>query len=362
MTTQHPAAFGHILRRHRRDLGLSQEELAGRAGLSVRTIGDLERGVKVHPHRDTVRLLSDALDLSEQEFEALESAVERRRGPLPREEPTAASPTPRHKMPAQGLSLVFGTSLILILLGTALTAAIENRGQRSRPMAAITTAETSATSTPHGVRTAIAPRATTSTASPLSTLIGAPERVMAAAQAHVPQVATESARAVRPPKAPNTLSVLTPIVDRPGGAIQLVQFDYDSTHGDGSLRLYLCVQAMHYRLWSRQWEPQTARRVLWDQVYDTDRECFFRYPSIMLEKGDVIDVGVGVGDTRQAASHLLHIYRIKWTGRGIDLKGICDPGRASAQPGAARTRRPKTGAAQAICAASPTTTSDSAGR
>ena len=44
---------------------LSQEELAERAGLSVRAISDLERGVHRVPRLETVRMLADALALSE---------------------------------------------------------------------------------------------------------------------------------------------------------------------------------------------------------------------------------------------------------------------------------------------------------
>jgi tetratricopeptide (TPR) repeat protein/DNA-binding XRE family transcriptional regulator len=43
--------------------GLSQQELAERSGLSVRTIGNLERGRARWPHPETVRRLADALEL-----------------------------------------------------------------------------------------------------------------------------------------------------------------------------------------------------------------------------------------------------------------------------------------------------------
>ncbi len=47
----------------RRSAGLSQEGLAKRAGLSVRTISNLERGRARWPHPDSVRRLADALGL-----------------------------------------------------------------------------------------------------------------------------------------------------------------------------------------------------------------------------------------------------------------------------------------------------------
>jgi predicted ATPase/DNA-binding XRE family transcriptional regulator len=55
--------FRDLLRQHRLAMGVSQEELAERAGLSARGISDLERGTRTHPHPETVRLLADALGL-----------------------------------------------------------------------------------------------------------------------------------------------------------------------------------------------------------------------------------------------------------------------------------------------------------
>ena len=57
------AAFGLLLRRCRRASGLSQEELGERAGVSVRTITDLERGERTRPYRQTVGALATALGL-----------------------------------------------------------------------------------------------------------------------------------------------------------------------------------------------------------------------------------------------------------------------------------------------------------
>jgi predicted ATPase/transcriptional regulator with XRE-family HTH domain len=65
--------FGDLLRTHRRVVGLSQEGLAERAGLSTRGISDLERGVNRTPQRETVTRLADALCLAGEErtlFEA----------------------------------------------------------------------------------------------------------------------------------------------------------------------------------------------------------------------------------------------------------------------------------------------------
>jgi len=56
--------FGGLLRRLRDEAGFTQEELAEAAGLSPRSISDLERGVNLTARKDTARLLADALGLS----------------------------------------------------------------------------------------------------------------------------------------------------------------------------------------------------------------------------------------------------------------------------------------------------------
>jgi predicted ATPase/DNA-binding XRE family transcriptional regulator len=75
MTTLPAPAFGELLRQHRIAAGLTQEELAERAQISVRAISDLERGVRRAPHKDTLRLLADALNLTEDDHALLLEAV-----------------------------------------------------------------------------------------------------------------------------------------------------------------------------------------------------------------------------------------------------------------------------------------------
>ena len=69
------AALGELLRRHRERQGLTQEDLAERAGggLSARTIGNLERG-RTRPYAHTMVALSAALGLDDAEHEQLLAA------------------------------------------------------------------------------------------------------------------------------------------------------------------------------------------------------------------------------------------------------------------------------------------------
>jgi tetratricopeptide (TPR) repeat protein/transcriptional regulator with XRE-family HTH domain len=69
-----PVPFAGVLRGLRAGAGLTQEELAEATGLSPRAISDLERGMVTTPHKDTVQLLADALELdghARLEFEAV---------------------------------------------------------------------------------------------------------------------------------------------------------------------------------------------------------------------------------------------------------------------------------------------------
>jgi transcriptional regulator with XRE-family HTH domain len=68
--------FGSLLRRHRVTAGLSQAELAERAGLSTDGVGALETGRRGSPRPYTVRALADALALAEPERTRLFAAAQ----------------------------------------------------------------------------------------------------------------------------------------------------------------------------------------------------------------------------------------------------------------------------------------------
>jgi transcriptional regulator with XRE-family HTH domain len=85
--------FGMHLRRLREAAGLTQEELAQKAGLTARGISDLERGARNRPYPHTVRSLAAALELPEDERAALFAAVPKRGGTTNEEEVDALAPT-----------------------------------------------------------------------------------------------------------------------------------------------------------------------------------------------------------------------------------------------------------------------------
>src|SRR5215210_2040283 len=67
--------FGERLRRLREKAGLTQEELASRAGLTAKAVSALERGERKRPYPHTVRSLAEALGLTEEERASLTASV-----------------------------------------------------------------------------------------------------------------------------------------------------------------------------------------------------------------------------------------------------------------------------------------------
>ena len=71
-------SFGERLRQFREAAGLTQEQLAERAGLTAKGISVLERGKRRHPYPHTVQVLATALGLSDQELAMLMAAIPKR--------------------------------------------------------------------------------------------------------------------------------------------------------------------------------------------------------------------------------------------------------------------------------------------
>ena len=87
MAEQHALGFGGLLRQLRAEAALTQEELAEAAGLSPRSVSDLERGINRTARRDTADLLAGALGLAEPARALFVAAA---RGRAPAEEMLAA--------------------------------------------------------------------------------------------------------------------------------------------------------------------------------------------------------------------------------------------------------------------------------
>lgn len=89
--------FATLLRSHRRQRHLTQEELAEHAGVSLAAISLLERGLTQAPQRGTVGLLAAALRLIPEDAAVFEAAARRSRWPdsSAEEQERAASQAPR---------------------------------------------------------------------------------------------------------------------------------------------------------------------------------------------------------------------------------------------------------------------------
>src|SRR4028118_2120750 len=89
------APFAERLRRLRESAGLTQEELASRAGLTAKAVSALERGERKRPYPHTVRSLADALALTDAERADLQAATPRRGAHPPPPPPPAPRVPPR---------------------------------------------------------------------------------------------------------------------------------------------------------------------------------------------------------------------------------------------------------------------------
>lgn len=99
----HSLEFGASLRRLRTIAGLTQEELAQRAGLGVRTIRDLEHGQVSRPRHSSVQLLADALSLRGRQRHAFMLAARRvGAGGFSRPDTPVASPVSMHTARGSG--------------------------------------------------------------------------------------------------------------------------------------------------------------------------------------------------------------------------------------------------------------------
>ena len=113
-------SFAELLRRYRESCGLSQEALAERAGLTAKAIGALERGERQHPYPQTLRLLADALGLTEAQREKFIATVPRRGSRLAAAPLAATPPADIPRLPGSLTPLIGReqeTAVALQLLG-----------------------------------------------------------------------------------------------------------------------------------------------------------------------------------------------------------------------------------------------------
>ncbi len=114
MSSLPPDTFASLLRRYRQASGLTQEELAERARLSVQAIGALERGDRRTPRKETIDLLAEALLLNEPERAAFEAAARQQRlANLPTATASAAAPQETAEPPEDRLLPLSGPSLLV---------------------------------------------------------------------------------------------------------------------------------------------------------------------------------------------------------------------------------------------------------
>jgi WD40 repeat protein/transcriptional regulator with XRE-family HTH domain len=122
--TGHAGTFGERLRACRAAAWLSQEELAERSGLSVRAIGDIERGQTRWPYRDSVQRLANALGLADQEREGFLALAHRPTADLAEPEPVTVPYRGLSAFREQDAGLFFGredaTARVLELMSAGL--------------------------------------------------------------------------------------------------------------------------------------------------------------------------------------------------------------------------------------------------
>jgi tetratricopeptide (TPR) repeat protein/transcriptional regulator with XRE-family HTH domain len=114
VATSRPVSFGNLLQHQRKAAGLTQEELASRAGMSAHGIADLETGRRRSPRKDTIELLAAALHLTEEERSAFQAAARQKPASAP-----AGTGEARPVADASGTRLV-GRAAELELIGRQL--------------------------------------------------------------------------------------------------------------------------------------------------------------------------------------------------------------------------------------------------
>jgi transcriptional regulator with XRE-family HTH domain len=149
MTEQPALAFAGLLRQLRSGAKLTQEDLAEAAGVSTRSVSDLERGINRTARKDTAGLLADALSLTGQP-RALFIAAARGRAPAEdvlmairgraTEGIEAVQPVAQHNLPAPLTSFLDRTEVLArleALLGQARLVTLTGTGGAGKTRLAV---------------------------------------------------------------------------------------------------------------------------------------------------------------------------------------------------------------------------------
>lgn len=102
------SSFASLLRRFRKAVGFSQFFLAETSGISVETVGALERGLRKAPYAETIEAIADALKLNPADRAALKDAAARGRARRSVDPAAATSTAPERSLPAMYLIVEAG--------------------------------------------------------------------------------------------------------------------------------------------------------------------------------------------------------------------------------------------------------------
>jgi predicted ATPase/DNA-binding XRE family transcriptional regulator len=141
-------ALGPTLKRLRRQAGMTQEELAERAGVSARTVSDVERGLRTLVHQDTARRLVSALGLSEEQRHGFEVVA---RGDARDAQPASTARPPSVLTPFLGRSKELDDIQAALLGGDVRLLTLTGPGGIGKTRLAIEAARTIEGSWPDGV-------------------------------------------------------------------------------------------------------------------------------------------------------------------------------------------------------------------
>lgn len=141
-----PGAFAERLRSLRERRSLTQEELASRAGLTGKAVGALERGERRRPYPHTIRALADALNLDDDERQALAGAAR----PPSQHDPDALHPLPAATTPLLGRDAEREEIVALLRSGTTRLLTLTGPGGVGKTSLALEVARTLADDFPDG--------------------------------------------------------------------------------------------------------------------------------------------------------------------------------------------------------------------